>query len=178
MRTIVIAALVLGGVTVSAAQADWQYTKWGMTPEEVAAASQGAATGPRKVTTGFDDETTQGLLEAPYQAGRYSFIARFYFGSADRKLAAVELVLQQEDTSKLRGKERAERSVDLAAERRELLSTFLQKYGRPLREDSSRTLVHRLDWITEVDSVSYLEIGSAGVLVIYKPLKTKESDAL
>jgi hypothetical protein len=41
MRTIVLVAITLAMATATA-RADWAYTKWGMTPDQVAGASKGA----------------------------------------------------------------------------------------------------------------------------------------
>jgi hypothetical protein len=150
-----------------------------MTVEEVRDASNGTATVPAKPGHGFEDEATEGLLTAPYKAGRFSFNAEFLFSKEDHKLASVELTLTQEDVSKLPRKERWAREADLTAERRDLLDTFLQKYGKPERDQLLTSgLVHRLDWRTDVDRISFFEIGSSGIIVIYKPLRSKEADAL
>lgn len=179
MRLITPALFLLVLILSSPSFADWQYTKWGMTTEEVRAASNGTATAPAKPGHGFEDETTEGLLTAPYQAGRFSFNAEFLFSKDDHRLASVELHLLQEDVSKLPRKERGDREADLDAERRDLLDTFLQKYGKPERDQLLVSgLVHRLDWRTDVDRISFLEIGRRGILVIYKPLRTKEAEAL
>lgn len=179
MRLVAPALFLLVSILSSTSFADWQYTKWGMTIEEVRSASNGTATAPAKLGNGFEDETTEGLLTAPYQAGRFSFNSEFLFSKDDHRLASVELRLLQEDVSKLPHKERWKREADLAAERRDLLDTFLQKYGKPERDQVLFSgLVHRLDWRTDVDRVSFLELGSSGILIIYKPLRTKEADGL
>ncbi len=87
----VILALFVG----STARADWQYTKWGMTPEEVVAASSEAA---RPAT---DEERQKAFIRTqparePLAVGRYSggvydFKAVFYF--ENRALVEVRLTL-------------------------------------------------------------------------------------
>lgn len=172
--------LVLAALSTSIpTAADWQYTKWGMTVEEVRAASNGIAVASAKPISGFEDETTESLLTSPYNAGRFTFTAQFLFSKDDHRLASVELVLRQEDASKLPRKERWSREADLYSERKELLETFLQKYGKPERNEVAVSgMLHRLDWRTDVDRVSFLEIGSRGIIIIYKPLRNKEADAL
>lgn len=179
MRSGTPALFFLVFILSSPSFADWQYTRWGMTVEEVRSASKGTATAPAKPGKGFEGDATEGLLTAPYQAGRFSFEAEFHFSKEDHKLAYVELRLLQEDVSKLSRQERRTREAHLSAERRDLLDTFLQKYGKPERDQVLVSgLVHRLDWRTDVDRVSFLEIGSSGVLLIYKQLRTSEVDAL
>jgi len=51
------------------ARADWQYTRWGMTPDQVVNASSGTAT----------REAVSGDLKAPYQSGDYKFEVTFRF---------------------------------------------------------------------------------------------------
>jgi hypothetical protein len=179
MRLIAATAFILIPVLTAPSLADWQYTRWGMTADEVRTASGGTAATPPKPGHGWEDETTEGLLSAPYQAGRFSFTAEFLFSKTDHKLASVELQFLQEDASKLPRKERWAREADLTADRRELVNTMIQKYGKPERDQILVSgLVHRLDWRTDEDAVSLLEIGSHAILIIYKPLKSKESDAL
>lgn len=71
------------------AQADWQYTKWDMTPDAVVAASQGKA---HLQTAGENQrvwELDQGA-EANYADGDFALVAKFYFDKAG-KLKAVTL---------------------------------------------------------------------------------------
>ena len=86
---IVTAAAALFG---SAAQADWQYTRWGMTMDEVVVASKGRATRPKKPNT-VEDGSILNLLSAPYTANRLKFKAEFWFAEEDRRLSSVRLSL-------------------------------------------------------------------------------------
>lgn len=63
----------------AAARADWQYTRWGMTPNEVVSASGGAAA----------KDGASGDLKARYQSGEYRFEATFNFKGG--KLWSVDL---------------------------------------------------------------------------------------
>src|ERR1700744_2220675 len=84
----------------SAARADWQFTRWGMTPDQVVKASRGAA------HNASSDETTanapvgsseQMLVIIPtYVTGDLQFIVDFYFDS-DKKLTRVNLHLSSPD---------------------------------------------------------------------------------
>lgn len=71
------------------AQADWQYTKWGMSVEDVRAASKGGLT-----TTKAQDVVLSGKslkLVGKYVAGNHQFTASMFFDSASGGLAAVRL---------------------------------------------------------------------------------------
>jgi hypothetical protein len=94
MRSIGIA---LGFViTATPALADWQYTKWNMTPHDVVLASKGtvhtveAKPGQRV----FDADL---LAEGTYDAAGFSFVSQFFFDASNR-LRAVKLVV--DDTSR------------------------------------------------------------------------------
>jgi hypothetical protein len=63
------------------ARADWQFTKWGMTRGQVAAASIWLAT-----------TDPDGNLSMPYSSGPFTFQATFHFGQKDT-LESVELEL-------------------------------------------------------------------------------------
>ena len=82
-------ALALVCSAASAAQADWEYTKWGMTPAQVA----GAAKNTKKSTDLHpDSDGNVTRLVAPYKNGKFLFEAQFGFDAAD-KLSSVTLVL-------------------------------------------------------------------------------------
>ena len=69
---------------------DWEYTKWGMTPQQVVSASKNLATEASDLRPDSDGNVTK--LIAPYQSGKFSFEAQFGFDATDR-LASVTLVL-------------------------------------------------------------------------------------
>jgi hypothetical protein len=88
--------LVLACCGTSAARADWKYTKWGMTPEQVVSASTNLAkegSDPRP-----DSDGNVSKLVAPYQSGKFAFEAQFGFDAADR-LSSVTLVLNDKSAS-------------------------------------------------------------------------------
>jgi len=66
------------------ARADWQYTRWGMTPEQVVAASHGNALLVPK-TRKNDDRLALGI----YKVGHFEFAVFFKFGKYG--LSEVEL---------------------------------------------------------------------------------------
>ena len=86
MRWLLVTALL--AVPTSAA-ADWQYTRWGMTPAQVVAASNGAV----ELSSGFGGpERRAGAVAAAgrYDAGEFHFTAEFMFRNGG--LTGVSLV--------------------------------------------------------------------------------------
>src|SRR4051812_9026209 len=83
-------ALALVFCGTSAAKADWEYTKWGMTPGQVANAAKNLTKKSSDLHPDSDGNVTK--LVAPYKSGKFSFEAQFGFDPADR-LSSVTLVL-------------------------------------------------------------------------------------
>ena len=79
----------------SAAKADWEYTKWGMTPQQVVSASKNLAKEGSDFHPDSDGNVTK--LIAPYQRGTFAFEAQFGFDATDR-LSSVTLVLDDKST--------------------------------------------------------------------------------
>lgn len=75
----------------SAAMADWQYTRWGMSPAEVVAASAGAAQLQRN--EGADIRDTKALAAGSYSAGSIKFNVSYLFDGEER-LSMVSLTPQ------------------------------------------------------------------------------------
>ena len=73
--------------------ADWQYTKWGMTVEEVIIASNGSAI--KSADTGRDVIGAKSLAIAQYFAGEFVFEANFLFDRKTQKLRYVMLSLEK-----------------------------------------------------------------------------------
>src|ERR1700683_2328497 len=82
--------LALACCGASAAKADWEYTKWGMTPGQVVNAAKNRTRKSSDLHPDSDGNVTK--LVAPYQSGKFSFEAQFGFDAADR-LSSVTLVL-------------------------------------------------------------------------------------
>lgn len=83
--------LLAGLAMTSTAWADWQYTKWGMTVSDVAAASGGKAT--PYTNEGKNAGGAIVKLQAPYVTESFAFQAFFLFGAPAGKLARVSLDL-------------------------------------------------------------------------------------
>ena len=72
------------------AKAEWEYTRWGMTVNEVVEASEGAAipVNPNEQFF-FEDDTQQTLLKSQWSTDGYSFDVFFNFSVSDSKLSEV-----------------------------------------------------------------------------------------
>ncbi|PXA98168.1 hypothetical protein DMC47_10000 [Nostoc sp. 3335mG] len=70
------------------ALADWQYTKWGMTPDEVVAASGGTV---HRVARQSGAQDTEVEVEGSYVAAGVEFEVKFLFVGDGSGLAVVEL---------------------------------------------------------------------------------------
>jgi hypothetical protein len=144
------------------ALADWQYTKWGMTPEQVIAASGGKA-----VETTAEEQKgkhrpagakTDVPLKAPFESGRFRFLAFFYFSAPGGRLVGVHLELI---------------NSELGAE---LLESLRQKYGKP--DIDLKRSVSRVAWRASGDEVTYLAIPPNNFSINYDPLITKDNEEL
>ncbi len=82
--------LVLFCCAAGTAKADWKFTKWGMTPAQVAAASNNQTKKSTDLHPDSDGNVTK--LVTPYPMGKFPFEAQFAFDKAD-KLSSVTLVL-------------------------------------------------------------------------------------
>ena len=61
-----------------AAKADWEYTKWGMSPAEVTSAAKNQTRKSSDLHLDSDGGNVTKLV-APYQSGKFSFEAQFGF---------------------------------------------------------------------------------------------------
>lgn len=136
------------------AHADWQYTKWGMTPQEVIDASGGIAV-PDPQSQGHSIKDDISLLTGPYQidsvnAGRFEFSAYFLFDKQTRTLSRVSLRLKN-----------PEQCNSLARE-------LNDKYGTPRVVGGLAAL-----WTDESSNnrIQFLQIGKVDCSVLYTRLK-------
>ncbi len=88
--------LALACCGAGAAKADWEYTKWGMTPQQVVSASDGRAKEGSDLRPDSDGNVSK--LVAPHKTGAFLFQADFGFDAADR-LSSVTLVLNDASAS-------------------------------------------------------------------------------
>lgn len=142
------------------AVADWQYTKWGMTPDEVIVASAGRATliDPQFTPSG----KTVYLLKAEHQSGLFHFEVQFGFSAAPRKLIIVNLKL----------KNTAEAAPSLRY-------SLVSKYGKP--DFSQDGDVTRALWrdLSAGNIIEYLAIRGLNLYIVsYKPLHHPDASEL
>jgi hypothetical protein len=121
----ITAATITAGIVLSAAtaHADWQYTRWGMTPEETLAASKGKLKrcDPRACDVQATD-TAAAQLFGPYQSGEFNFTAFAFFDKRTNKLAHVTLKLTT-----------PEKGLDL-------IGTLRIRYGEPAMQSTSAVM--------------------------------------
>jgi len=92
------------------ASADWQFTKWGMSPSQVIKASKGMAT----------LSADGGIAPMPFASGNFTFTVRFSFDT-DSKLSVVYVVLKSGGNYAL-------------------LNALKEKYGQPDEVDGITTI--------------------------------------
>jgi len=129
------ALLLVAALTLATpAHADWQFTKWGMSPEQLVKASDGKAMPTTRAEIAERLEPV--LLKMPWQSGDFQFMAYFRFKA--NKLDLVRLDLQQGDPGTL-------------------LVALKRKYGEP--EVTGKAMAMAL-WRTAIDQISW---GNEGV---------------
>ena len=85
-----VTAAMLGCIFNIPAKAEWEYTRWGMSVDEVVEASEGAAipVNPDEQFF-FEDDTQQTLLQSQWSTDSYSFDVFFNFSVSDSKLLEI-----------------------------------------------------------------------------------------
>jgi hypothetical protein len=145
-------ACVLGlGTLATGARADWEYTRWGMTPDQVVAAS-GGAVGLGAPPEGKTYERLEGLARGRHQVDGATFDAYFHFDQAGG-LAKVAL----------------ERTGGTACT--VLLSQMMTRYGNP--ERSTRTNFATIEtWrdATRKNLVRYVLVGELPCTITFDRL--------
>lgn len=159
MKLLISVILLLVVFAPATSHADWQYTKWGMSKEQVAKAAGGQATADG-IPTAKNTETSLALLQAPYQTGRYKFIAVFMFDRSTMELTEVRLELvDTELTSSLHGE-------------------LTNKYGQPEKADIP--VVKLNQWRDEAknNNLSLMSIGNRHTTLIYNPIESGNNKGL
>lgn len=154
MRFLMLVAVLLCLANVS--RADWQYTKWGMTVDEVLTASRGQT---YKVD-GFKSELYEEKLNSEYSSGAFNFLAKFFFDPKEHGLVSVELTL----------KEPKKHSFDLA-------DALISKYGQPFWDSSPNKndlMLHHRKWKGEGNLIRLIQgfqgLPNTMVTLIYEPI--------
>jgi hypothetical protein len=157
-----------------AAKADWEYTKWGMTPGQVASAAKNRAKPGTDLHPDSDGNVTK--LIAPYQSGKFSFEAQFGFDAADR-LSSVTLVLNDKS---------AGMDMDMGAEMNmgagmnisqgachDLRESVRAMYGKPQGGGSAHMQYSIATWQDQKNknNVKYTVLDGVGCYVQYSGIK-------
>ena len=160
--------LALACCGASTAKADWKYTKWGMTPQQVASASKNLTREGSDLRPDSDGNVSK--LVAPYQSGKFPFEAQFGFDAADR-LSSVTLVLNDKSASM---------DMDMAADMNttqgpchDLQVRVNTEYGRPQGGGSADMLYSIETWLDQKNknNVTYTVLYGTGCYVQYSAIK-------
>jgi hypothetical protein len=130
--------------TPELSRADWQYTKWGMSPAQVKQASSGLAK-----NLNAEDQYNQQLggtdavpvLEAPYSSGKFKFRVIFHFDKRTNGLVIVKLLLKNKELAD------------------NLLASLQLKYGPPQHKELQGNIYQAL-WNINGDSLQLLLFGA------------------
>jgi hypothetical protein len=150
---------------------DWEYTKWGMTPQQVVSASKNLATEASDLRPDSDGNVTK--LIAPYQSGKFSFEAQFGFDVTDR-LASVTLVLNDKSAGMDMG---ADMNMDHGV-CYDLLVSVNTAYGPPQGGGSAHMQYSIETWQdqTNKNKLTYTVLDGVGCYVQYSALKSAAAD--
>jgi hypothetical protein len=153
----------------SAAKADWEYTKWGMTPQQVVSAANNLTKAGSDLRPDSDGNVSE--LVASYQSGKYRFEAQFGFDAAD-KLASVTLVQKDKSTSM-----DMDMGPDMKMDQgpcRELQASLEDTYGRPQGGGSADMLYSIETWQDQKsgNNVNYTVLYGTGCFVQYSVIKS------
>lgn len=144
---------VAAGSWPGVAAADWEYTRWGMTPQQVVDASAGSAApiateeseGKKLVPEG-----TPPALKSAWRTGDFRFTAYFYFDDSD---ALTRVILDLED-----------------GDDRGVMGALVERYGEPFRQASTwsrrsgpdLSFTDMAAWQTPTDQIGYLRFRDLG----------------
>jgi hypothetical protein len=164
--------LALACCAASAAKADWKYTKWGMTPQQVVSVSNNLAKEGSDLRPDSDGNVTK--LVAPYQSGKFPFEAQFGFDPADR-LSSVTLVLNDKSASMDMGSD-----MDMGADMKmdqgqchDLQVSVNAEYGPP-QGGGTADMVYSIEtWQDQKNqnNVKYTALYGTGCYVQYSAIK-------
>jgi hypothetical protein len=167
-------ALALICCGASAAKADWEYTKWGMTPEQVASASRNLTKKGSDLHPDSDGNVTK--LIAPYQSGKFAFEAQFGFNAAD-KLSSVTLVLKDKSAGMDMNMDgTTNMGADMKMDQgncRALRQTVKASYGPPKMSDGAHMQYGIETWADRKakNNVKYTVLDRVGCFVQYSVIK-------
>jgi len=151
LSSFAIAALFAAGIA-GKAQADWQYARWGMSPDQLVAAAGGAVRlGPPPQGKTYDNLTGRAL--GTYQGDGATFDAYFHFDNANG-LAKVAL----ERTG----------GTDCAT----LHNTLTAQHGKPATSHrQSFATIEAWNDTARRNIVRYVQVGELPCTITYEPLR-------
>jgi hypothetical protein len=163
-------ALALACCGASVAKADWEYTRWGMTPEQVASAAKNLTRASSDLHPDSDGNVTK--LVAPYHSGMFSFEAQFGFNASNR-LSSVTLVLK--DKSAGMGMA-MDRGPDMNMDQggcHDLLASVKTMYGPPKggRSAHMQYVIETWQDRKNKNDVTYTVLDGVGCYVQYSAIK-------
>jgi hypothetical protein len=141
-----------GSVLCQSARADWDYTRWGMTADQVLSASKGKL---RKcsptVCRAHATTTSAAQLYGEFADGTFTFTIFAFFEHWSGRLSSVELWLWD---------------VDQTAA---VVKAMLTKYGEPER-NSSGAIIESYVWQNSTDQITLLAVrdGRASTTITYR----------
>ena len=150
-----LCAFALTGSAMPAA-ADWQYTQWGMTPDQVKTASNGVARD--NADRELDATGVTAALVAPYQGVSLPFTAVFLF-DPDHKLQDVTLNPVGQIACPV------------------IVDALAANYGQPEdKVDMVRAKTIRWDDLNNDNLVVYLDLGQGNCTIQYSRLPPTRAD--
>jgi hypothetical protein len=133
----IVALLVFSAIFPHLAVADWQYTRWGMTADQIVTASNGAA---RKLA-GTEQEVQSGatftaLAVATFKTGPFDFAVSFRADKGGNTLKTVRLTLGNR------------------YQYQDLSNAFSAKYGRgEVLPKEANGAIERVRWQTKTETI-------------------------
>ena len=148
----------------SSANADWQYSRWGMTPDQMLTASKGQLKRcDPKACAGQTTDKTAAQLFGPYQSGEFSFKSFAFFDKQTNKLAQVTLQLTTPEKAN------------------ELIGALRARYGEPSSQNKT-TIMTLLVWREQKDQIALMILGfgqtTNSASIIYQPRITEATKGL
>ena len=162
---------VLATCSANFAHADWEYTNWGMTIQQVVSASNNLTTKGTDPRPDSDGNVTK--LVAPYRSGRFLFQAEFGFDASDR-LASVTLVINDSSASSdmdMGTDDHADMRQDLC---RDLHVSVNNAYGPP-QGGTNADMVYIIETWQDPknkNNVKYTVLYGTGCFVQYSAIKS------
>ncbi len=151
-------------LSVNYARADWQYTRWGMTVEEVVSAPKGTLKRCVPSTcAGQETENDIAMLFGDYRSDGFLFTIFSLFDRTTGKLSSISLKLK--DARQVYG----------------LASALRAKYGAPAIADGTPGLLESWTWRPGSDQISLIAIGShppSDASLTYQPRVTPSNRRL